>query len=120
MPRGLRLFEIDGRPLGYFGGRGHPLNTCLPDYSRPRVPGIRWQVPVEGGIEKSVSALVRPFTWASWSVVQQGIIFAGPSSDGRPVLGHFDPSTRRMTTVGTLQDVPVLPRRHSRREDRGV
>jgi hypothetical protein len=53
-----------------------------------------------------VSALVRPCTWASWSVVQQGIIFAGASGNGRPVLGYFDPSTRRMTTVGTLQDVP--------------
>ena len=65
-----------------------------------------WQVPVAGGQEKPVSPLLRPSTWASWTVVEHGILFAGPSGNGRPILGFFNADTRRVANVGTLEDVP--------------
>ena len=65
-----------------------------------------WQVPVEGGVEKLVSPELRPSTWASWAVVERGIVFAGPSGSGRPMLGLFVAETRRVTNVGTLEEVP--------------
>jgi Tol biopolymer transport system component len=71
-------------------------------YANPEI----WQVPVEGGTEKLLSPLVRPATWASWSVVDQGILFAGPSGKGKPVLGFFDFAKRRVENLGYLNTVP--------------
>jgi Tol biopolymer transport system component/DNA-binding winged helix-turn-helix (wHTH) protein len=65
-----------------------------------------WQVPVDGGAEKLVSQQLRPFTWASWGVTDQGIVFAGPSGTGRPVIRLYEPATRRITALGELDTVP--------------
>jgi Tol biopolymer transport system component/DNA-binding winged helix-turn-helix (wHTH) protein len=87
-------------PLESFDGRY--IYYAKTPYANPDV----WQVPVEGGAERLLSPLVRPSTWASWSVVQRGILFAGPSGNGRPVLGLFDSATRRVMNVGALDGVP--------------
>jgi Tol biopolymer transport system component/DNA-binding winged helix-turn-helix (wHTH) protein len=71
-------------------------------YANPQI----WQVPTNGGKESVVSPLVRPPTWASWAIVDQGILFAESSGQGRPVLNLYDPLTRRVKTVGTLDVVP--------------
>jgi len=71
-------------------------------YSNPEI----WQAPVGGGAETLVSPLLHPFTWASWSVVEQGILFAGPSGKGKPVLSLFDFATHRVTNLGVLDVVP--------------
>jgi Tol biopolymer transport system component len=65
-----------------------------------------WQVPTNGGHESLVSARVRPPTWASWAVVDDGILFAEPSGTGAPVLNLFDPKNHRVKTVGMLHIVP--------------
>jgi Tol biopolymer transport system component/DNA-binding winged helix-turn-helix (wHTH) protein len=65
-----------------------------------------WQVPVEGGMEKLVSSSVRPYTWASWEVVEGGILFAGSSGAGNPAVFRFDAQSRRVKSVGSLDDVP--------------
>jgi Tol biopolymer transport system component len=65
-----------------------------------------WQVPVNGGTESLVSPLVRPASWASWAVVQQGIMLAESSGQGAPVVNLFNVKTRRMKTVGTLEIIP--------------
>ncbi|MGI8743743.1 MAG: winged helix-turn-helix domain-containing protein [Bryobacteraceae bacterium] len=64
-----------------------------------------WQVPAEGGLETPVP-LVRPGTWASWQVVDGGIIFVGPSLGHRAVLSFFDFAKGRTTTITVLDRVP--------------
>lgn len=64
-----------------------------------------WQVPVNGGTETPLP-LVRPGTWASWQVVDAGILFVGPSLGHRAVLSLFDFEHRRTTTVAVLDRVP--------------
>jgi Tol biopolymer transport system component/DNA-binding winged helix-turn-helix (wHTH) protein len=71
-------------------------------YANPEI----WRVPVDGGNESIVSRLVRPASWASWAVVEKGILFAEPSGQGAPVLNLFDPVSRRMRKLGTLNTVP--------------
>jgi Tol biopolymer transport system component/DNA-binding winged helix-turn-helix (wHTH) protein len=87
-------------PLESFDGRY--IYYAKTPYANPDV----WQVPVEGGAERLLSPLVRPSTWASWSVVKGGILFAGPSGNGRPMLGLFDSATRSVMNIGVLDGVP--------------
>ncbi len=86
------LESADGRTL-YYAKTG---------YANPEI----WQVPVEGGVEKLVSPQVRPFTWASWGVVDHGIIFAGPSGTSGPWISIYDPSHHTITRVGEIGTVP--------------
>jgi len=69
-----------------------------------------WQVPADGGQEKILSKEVRPPSWASWTVVEEGpnggILFAQPSGSGAPVVSVFDLATRRVRTVGHLGIAP--------------
>lgn len=71
-------------------------------YANPQI----WQVPVDGGAERPVSQQLQPFSWASWAVTDQGIIFAGPSGRGRPWISAFDPNRRTVTKVGEIDTVP--------------
>ncbi len=71
-------------------------------YANPEI----WQVPVEGGEERNVSPQLRPFMWASWAVVERGIIFAGPSGTGRPWISLYDPVHRTITRLGDIDTVP--------------
>jgi len=71
-------------------------------YAAPEI----WQVPVEGGAETLMSPLVRPASWASWAVVDGGILFAGSSGRGNPAVSFFDFATHRVTIVGVLNTVP--------------
>jgi len=64
-----------------------------------------WRVPVGGG-EETPMPLVRPGTWASWQVVQNGILFVGPSLGHQAVLSFFDFAKDRTTTVAVLDRVP--------------
>jgi Tol biopolymer transport system component len=71
-------------------------------YTNPEI----WQVPVIGGLEKIVSPQINPFTWASWAVTEKGIVFAGPSGKGRPLISLYDPTHRTVATVGEINAVP--------------
>ncbi len=72
-------------------------------YANPEI----WQVPAEGGPERLVSPELRPFTWASWGVTNKGIVFAGPSGTGRPLIRLFELGwSHKMTTLGDLDTVP--------------
>lgn len=64
-----------------------------------------WRVPVGGGEELSVP-LVRPGTWASWQVVDGGILFVGPSLGHRAVLSFYDFGRSRTSTLAVLDRTP--------------
>ena len=64
-----------------------------------------WQVPVGGGPETPLP-LVRPGTWASWQVVDNGILFVGPSLGHNAVLSLYDFARQRTTTITVLDRVP--------------
>ncbi len=71
-------------------------------YANPQI----WQVPVDGGAETLVFPQLQPFSWASWAVVDSGIVFAGPSGRGRPWISVFNSSQRTITKFGEVQTVP--------------
>lgn len=71
-------------------------------YANPEI----WQVPVEGGVERLLSPLVRPATWASWSVVEHGIVFARPSGTDNPVVSLYDFTHQRVSDLGVFNMVP--------------
>lgn len=81
---------------------GKTLYYAKTAYANPEI----WQVPVNGGTEKLVSANLRPFTWASWGATEQGIMFAGSSGTRGPVLRLFEPTTHKVTNLGELNTVP--------------
>jgi Tol biopolymer transport system component/DNA-binding winged helix-turn-helix (wHTH) protein len=66
-----------------------------------------WRVPVGGGGEEERQMrLVRPGTWASWQVVQGGILFVGPSLGHQAVLSFYDFAKDRISTVAVLDRTP--------------
>jgi len=71
-------------------------------YANPEI----WQVPIDGGSEHLVSPMLRPSTWASWSVTDAGIVFAGPSGTGKPVVSLYDFTKRKTSILGELDTVP--------------
>jgi hypothetical protein len=85
------LEALDGKAIYY-------SKSYLPD------PEI-WQVPAGGGPETPLP-LVRPGTWASWQVVDGGIIFVGPSLGHQAVLSFFDFARQHTTTIAVLDRVP--------------
>jgi dipeptidyl aminopeptidase/acylaminoacyl peptidase len=60
-------------------------------YSKHRYPdpGI-WRISVTGDSEEIVSPLVRPMTWADWSLTAGGIYFVAAEKDGEAALHFFD------------------------------
>ena len=85
------LETLDGRFLYY----------AKNSYAEPEI----WRVPVDGGSEQPVP-LVRPGTWASWQVVQGGILFVGPSLGHQAVLSFFDIAKDRTSSVAVLDRTP--------------
>lgn len=64
-----------------------------------------WRVAVDGGEEVQLP-LVRPVTWASWQIVEGGILFVGPSLGHQAVLSFFDFKRERTTTISVLNHTP--------------
>jgi Tol biopolymer transport system component len=87
-----------GGHASFSSSDGKLLYYAKNEFANPEI----WQIPVEGGPEKLVSPAVRPFTWATWSVTQRGIVFAASSGTGRPVIRLFDTKTRRVSDLGSV------------------
>ena len=64
-----------------------------------------WRVPVEGG-EEVAMPLIHPGTWASWQVVEGGVLFVGPSLGHQAVLSYFDFAKNRTSSLAVLDKVP--------------
>ena len=75
-------------------------------YSKtPQAEPEIWRVPVNGGIEQPLP-LVRPGTWASWQVVEGGILFVGPALGHQAVLSYYDFAKDRTTIISPLERTP--------------
>jgi Tol biopolymer transport system component/DNA-binding winged helix-turn-helix (wHTH) protein len=64
-----------------------------------------WRVPVGGG-EEMPMPLIHPGTWASWQVVEGGVLFVGPSLGHQAVLSYFDFAKNRTLSLAVLDRVP--------------
>jgi Tol biopolymer transport system component/DNA-binding winged helix-turn-helix (wHTH) protein len=78
---------------------GKTLYFASSRYPSPQI----WQVPVDGGNETMVSPLLRPETWAGWTVVGDGFYFlAAGESEGRTALEFYDPTANVTRLVTQL------------------
>ncbi len=64
-----------------------------------------WRVPVTGGEETPVP-LIRPGTWASFQVVEGGVLFVGPALGHQAVLNFYDAAHNRTSSVAVLDRIP--------------
>jgi Tol biopolymer transport system component len=99
-----------GTPLQVTQHGGHAALESLDGkflyYSKSPAPEPEiWRMPVAGGTETPVT-LVRPGTWASWQVVDGGIIFVGPSLGHQAALSIYDAAKNHTTTMTILERVP--------------
>jgi Tol biopolymer transport system component/DNA-binding winged helix-turn-helix (wHTH) protein len=99
--KAIQLTQQGGH-AGFESPDGKYLYYAKTYYSNPSI----WRVPVDGGAETLVSPQLRPASWASWSVVERGIIFAGSSEDGRPVVNFYDFATHHIKKLASLDVVP--------------
>jgi Tol biopolymer transport system component/DNA-binding winged helix-turn-helix (wHTH) protein len=75
-------------------------------YSKtPRAEPEIWRVPINGG-EEQMMPLVRPGTWASWQVADDGILFVGPALGHQAVLSFYDVAKDRTTIISVLDRTP--------------
>jgi len=82
---------VDGKTL-YYAKNAQP---------EPEV----WQIPAGGG-EETVVPLVRPGTWASWQVVNEGILFVGPCLGHQAVISYYEFAKNRTTILTVLDRTP--------------
>jgi Tol biopolymer transport system component len=92
----------DGGHAAIASSDGKFIYYAKTQYANPEI----WEIPTNGGPEKLVSPLLNPVTWAAWSVTKRGIVFAHPSGHGRPAVGLFDLTARRVTNLASLQIPP--------------
>ena len=88
---GFSAYEsLDGRTVYYAKHR----------YEDPEI----WQVSPAGGEEKRVSSLVRPSTWANWSVSDHGIFFLSEYTEKSSTLEFFDFATQGVRPLSRLEN----------------
>jgi DNA-binding winged helix-turn-helix (wHTH) protein len=86
---GFAAYEsVDGRTIYYAKSR----------YENPEI----WQVPVSGGTESRVSALLRPTTWASWALTERGIFFLSAYNERTSDLQYFSFAERSVRSLAAL------------------
>ena len=68
-------------------------------FSNPEI----WRVPLNGGDEAAVSPMLRPRTWASWTVTKDGVLLVADLPDRRSHLTLYDPVN------GTARELASLP-----------
>jgi hypothetical protein len=49
---------------------------------------------------------VHPTSWASWQVVESGILFVGPALGHQAVLSFYDVASQRSNVLAVLDRVP--------------
>ena len=99
-----------GSPVQITRHIGHaPLESLDGKYiyysKTPNAEPEIWRVPANGG-EEVVMPLVRPGTWASWQVVEKGILFVGPALGHQAVVSFYDAAKSRTTILTVLNKTP--------------
>jgi len=82
--------SLDGRTLYYAKHR----------YENPEI----WEIPVNGGEERRVSSLIRPSTWANWSLTKNGILFLSEYTGKFSTLEFFDFATQGVRPLSRLEN----------------
>jgi Tol biopolymer transport system component len=67
-------------------------------YGHPEI----WQIPTAGGKESLLSPLLRPGTWANWTVTSNGIFFVDDMGNDLSNLEYFDFQTRQVQLLVSL------------------
>jgi WD40-like Beta Propeller Repeat len=93
----------DGEPVQVTHQGGFAAAESALYYSKHRYPNPEvWRIASGENSEEAVSPLVRPMTWADWSVTTEGIYFVSREEEGRPVLQYFDFRSGGIGTVAEL------------------
>jgi len=77
---------------------GEILYYAKTRYGHPEI----WQIPTVGGKETLLSPLVRPGTWANWTVTSNGIFFVDDMGNDLSNLEYFDFKTRQVQLLVSL------------------
>jgi len=76
-------------------------------YSKSRYPNPEiWRVPLKGSEEIAISPIMRPRTWASWTVTKDGVLLVADLPDGRSHLTLYDPASGVARDLTSLQTSP--------------
>ena len=76
-------------------------------YAKSKYPNPEiWRVPVAGGEEVAISPMLRPRTWASWTVTKDGVLLVADLPDGRSHLTLYDPGKGTARELTSLQTSP--------------
>jgi DNA-binding winged helix-turn-helix (wHTH) protein len=70
--------------------------------TRDEYPEV-WEMPVSGGAEKLLSPLLRPSSWANWTVTESGILYLNRDAGETYSVEFYDFATRGVRPVTTLQ-----------------
>jgi len=99
---GHQLWQVTrlGGFSAYESSDGRAIYYAKHRYQNPEI----WQVPVAGGKEERVSSLLRPSTWANWSVTDQGILFLSEYAEKSSTLEFFDFATQGTRPLGRLEN----------------
>ena len=76
-------------------------------YAKSKYPNPEiWRVPMGGGEEVALSPILRPRTWASWTVTKDGVLLVADLPDGRSHLTLYDPGKGTARELTSLQTSP--------------
>ena len=76
-------------------------------YAKSKYPNPElWRVPLAGGEEVAVSPILRPRTWASWTVTKDGVLLVADLADRRSHLTLYNPAS---ATARELASLPTSP-----------
>lgn len=111
-PRQLWKVSVDGgapTQITREGGWESWATATQVYYTKRRLAGGIWTVPLDGGPETVVPELADVPGHRYWMATGRGIWFATSPEGGRAELKFFDFSTRAVTTARKLPALPLFP-----------
>jgi DNA-binding winged helix-turn-helix (wHTH) protein len=90
------------RSGGFAAYESYDGKTLYYAKTRNEYPEV-WEMPVTGGPEKLISPLLRPSTWANWTVTESGILYLNRDVGETYSVEFYDFATRGVRPVTTLQ-----------------
>lgn len=90
------------RSGGFAAYESYDGKTLYYAKTRNEYPEV-WEMPASGGAEKLLSPLLRPSTWANWTVTESGILYLNRDAGETYSVEFYDFATRGVRPVTTLQ-----------------